>query len=369
MVKKVHLIVGVDPGTTTGLASVDFKGSVVDLFSSKDLGLDKAIEHLVSLGSVSVIATDVAQAPGLVLKMARKLGAVVYSPPGSALVLDKIALTRSHGTDDAHQRDSLAAALFAYSAYRNKFAKIDSLGMDPSEADEVKHLFVRGYSIDKARYLIEERNRKPVARKEAAPGKPKSAPQPIPESAYSKRILMLERQNEFLRTAISQKDSEMASLKAKAAKIRRECDMGLHRDSEMAKKEHSIKNLKHNLSDERRKAASLEGLKKRWEMVLEGIITPVGVFPAQKKGYVLLKRNLRAEEVESLLFAVIVFTDDKTNRILLDKKNIPHADTSLVRDFQGCYYTHLLNVEKAIAEYKSRLRLEDIVEGYRKERS
>jgi predicted RNase H-like nuclease (RuvC/YqgF family) len=155
----LHLIVGVDPGTTTGLASVDLKGRVVDLFSSKDLGIDKAIEHLVSLGSVSVIATDVAPAPGFVLKMASKLGAIVYAPPESALVLDKIALTRSHRTDDAHQRDSLAAALIAYGAYRNKFAKIDSLGMDPSKADEVKHLFVRGYSIDKARSLIEQRNR------------------------------------------------------------------------------------------------------------------------------------------------------------------------------------------------------------------
>jgi len=364
----LHLIVGVDPGTTSGLASVDFTGKVVDLFSSKDLGLDKAIEHLVSLGSVSVLATDVSPAPGFVLRMASKLGAVVYAPPESALVLDKIALTRNHKTGDAHQRDSLAAALIAYSAYRNKFAKIDSLGMDPSKADEVKHLFVRGYSIDKARALIDERNRNPPA-KIAVQEKPKPAPQPIPESEYGRRMVMLERQNEFLRSSIAQKDAEIGALKAKAAKIRRECDMGIRKDSEMLKKDHSIKNLKNNLSDQRKKASSVDGLKKRWEMVLEGVIAPVGLFPAQKKGYVLLRRSLRKEEIESLLSATIVFTDDKASRILLDTKNIPYGDTAHVREFQGCVYTRLAEAEKAIADYRSRVRLDDIVEGYRKERS
>ncbi|MFZ2455570.1 MAG: DUF460 domain-containing protein [Candidatus Altiarchaeia archaeon] len=365
----MHLIVGVDPGTTTGLASVDFMGRVVDLFSSKDLGLDKALERLVSIGSVSVIATDVSPAPGFVLKMASKLGAVVYAPPESTLVLDKITITRSHRTLDAHQRDSLAAALIAYGAYRNKFAKIDSLGMDPSKADEVKHLFVRGYSIDKARSLIEERGRKPTATKETAQERPKPAPQPIPESEYSRRMVMLERQNEFLRTSVAQKDSEISALKAKAAKIRRELDLDLRRDPEMVKKELSIKNLKHNLSDQRRKAASVDGLKKRWEMVLESIIVPVGLFPAQKKGYVLLKRSLRKEEVESLLPAAMVYTDDKGSRLLLDAKNIPWADTSLVREFQGCYYARIADMEKAALDHRSRVRLDEIVEGYRKERS
>jgi hypothetical protein len=365
----LHLIVGVDPGTTTGLASVDFSGRVVDLFSSKDLGLDKAIEHLVSLGSVSVIASDVSPAPGFVLKMASKLGAVVYAPPESALVLDKIALTRGHGTEDAHQRDSLAAALAAYGAYRNKFAKIDSMGMDAGKADEVKHLFVRGFSIDKAKALVEDRNKKSEAGKGAAAEKPRPLPAPVPESEYSKRIIMLERQNEFLRASVAQKDLEIGSLKSKAARIRRECDLGLRKDSEIVKKDLSIRNLKHILFESRRKASGAEGLKKRWEMVLEGVIAPVGLFPAQKTGYVLLKRSLRKEEAAGLLGASLVFTDDKNNRMLLEGSDVICADASLVRQFEGCFYVRLSDAEKAREAHISRVRLEDIVEGYRKERS
>jgi len=71
--RKKHLIAGVDPGTTTGLAAVDFMGRVVDLHSSKDMGMDRAIERLVSLGSVSVIATDVSPVPGFVSRMAGNL--------------------------------------------------------------------------------------------------------------------------------------------------------------------------------------------------------------------------------------------------------------------------------------------------------
>ncbi len=366
----MHLIVGVDPGTTTGLAAIDFHGRVVDLFSSKDLGLDKALERLVSLGSVSVIASDVAPAPGFVLRMASKLGAVVYAPPESALVLDKIALTRNNKTGDAHQRDSLAAALLAFGAYRNKFAKIDSLGWDERKADEVKHLVIRGFSIDKARTAVEERGRKPEPKKELPAAKvDKPVPAPIPESEYSRRMIMLERQNEYMRNSLAEKEVEIESLKAKAAKIRRECDMGLRRDAEMVKKEISIKNLKDNLSDQRRRASSVDGLKKRWEMVLEGIIAPVGLFPAQKKGYVLLRRSLRKDEVTCLLSASMVFTDDKNNRLLLDGKNIVYADTCLVRQFEGCYYVRLSDADIARKTHRSRLRLEDIIEGYRKERA
>jgi len=132
-------------------------GRVVDLHSSKDMGMDRAIERLVSLGSVSVIATDVSPVPGFVSRMAGKLGAVVYEPEESALVFDKIVITRGYRTEDAHQRDSLAAALTAYASYRNKFVKIDSMGMDSALADEVKHLVIRGVTIEKARLMVEER--------------------------------------------------------------------------------------------------------------------------------------------------------------------------------------------------------------------
>ncbi len=367
--KKLHLIVGVDPGTTTGLAAIDFRGKVVDLYSSKDLGLDKSVERLVSLGSVSVVATDVAPAPGFVHKMASKLGAIVYAPPESALVLDKIALTRNHRTGDAHQRDSLAAALLAYSTYRNKFAKIESLGLDPKKTDSVKHLVIRGFSVDKAKAAVEDMGKKPDARPAVPVAKPvPPTPQPVPDSEYSKRLAMLERQNEFMRSRLAEKDREIASLKDRAAKVKRECDLGLRRDTELQKRDRSIKDLRRDVSELRRRLASFEGLKKRWDLVLDRVIAPVGIFPKQRTGFVVIDRALRRDEVSLLDEASMVFTGDSTNRLLLDTMNIVYADPSMVRKFEGCFYVRLEDVEAARAVYKARVRLEDIVEGYRKER-
>jgi len=145
--------------------------------------------------------------------------------------------------------------------------------------------------------------------------------------------------------------------------------MGIRMDAEIRRRDYSLKSLKHSLAEQRRKASAVDGLRKRWEMVLDGVIVPVGLFPAQKEGHVLLRRVLRREEVSGLLSAEVVYTDDKGNRDLLDSKNVIWSDTSLVREYEGCRYVRMEDVEKAIAAYKSRLRLEDIIRDYRKERS
>jgi predicted RNase H-like nuclease (RuvC/YqgF family) len=68
----VYLIVGVDPGTTKGIAALDFRGNVVGVLSGKEMGLDAVLEYLIGLGTVSVVATDVCPAPDFVLKVASR---------------------------------------------------------------------------------------------------------------------------------------------------------------------------------------------------------------------------------------------------------------------------------------------------------
>ena len=366
----MHLIVGVDPGTTTGLASVDFQGNVVDLFSSKDMGLDRAVEHLVSVGTVSIVATDVSPAPGFILRLAAKVGAVVYTPPESALVLDKIALTRSHTTGDAHQRDALAAALLAYGAYRNKFAKIDSLGLDAEEAEGVKHLVIRGFSVDKAKAAIANKGKKAEEKKEKAVDKPvRPASAPVPESEYSRRMAMLERQNAALREQIASKDAEIMSLKEASLKMRREYTLDIKKSSEIRKKELSIRSLKHILGDLRKRLDATSNFRNLWDKTAGGVIAPVGLFPGQMKGFVLARQKIAREDLDALSGAYVVFTDEKANRDLLKAKGILYADTRLIGELDGCFFVHLADVEAVKQNARvSSVSLEDIVEGYRKKR-
>ena len=47
MVEKKHLIVGVDPGTTTGMAILDLEGNLLRLHSSRTMSLKDLIHMII----------------------------------------------------------------------------------------------------------------------------------------------------------------------------------------------------------------------------------------------------------------------------------------------------------------------------------
>ncbi|QOJ79702.1 DUF460 domain-containing protein [Infirmifilum lucidum] len=121
-----YLIVGVDPGMTTGVAVLDFSGSVVSVFSRKLLGRGQLIRLLLELGRPAIVATDVTPPPSYVKKLASEIGAVLFSPQHSLSVEEKRMLVSAHAqVENAHQRDALAAALKAFHEYRDKFEAVE----------------------------------------------------------------------------------------------------------------------------------------------------------------------------------------------------------------------------------------------------
>lgn len=108
------LIVGIDPGTTIGYAVLDTNGNVLKIKSSKQLELNSLIEEIVMHGSVLAVGTDKAKTPGLVEKAAARTGARVMLPREDLLVSEKDEITRGRGTANSHEKDALAAAIFAY---------------------------------------------------------------------------------------------------------------------------------------------------------------------------------------------------------------------------------------------------------------
>ncbi|MBI3037027.1 DUF460 domain-containing protein [Candidatus Woesearchaeota archaeon] len=108
------LIVGVDPGTTVGYAVLDTRGNVLGTRSSKQLELNSLLEEIVKLGSVLAIGTDKGKCPSLIGKAAARTGAKIIVPKEDLLVAEKEALTKGRMTGNWHERDALAAALYAY---------------------------------------------------------------------------------------------------------------------------------------------------------------------------------------------------------------------------------------------------------------
>ncbi|MFC1787100.1 DUF460 domain-containing protein [Halobacteriota archaeon] len=145
-----YLIVGIDPGTTTGVAILDINGGLVNLFSSRVVSISDVIEHIIGYGRPLIIASDVTPAPNTVEKIKRAFNAVLFSPNESLPTNDKINLAKQFRYRNEHERDALAAALWAFRDCKNKFIHIEKRTPVDIDTDEMKALVIRGYSIDAA---------------------------------------------------------------------------------------------------------------------------------------------------------------------------------------------------------------------------
>jgi hypothetical protein len=348
----LYLIVGVDPGTTTGVAALDFRGRVIDLFSSKDMSMDKVIERLVSVGRVSVIASDVSPVPSAVSKLAAQLGAVVESPGESLRVDEKIELVRPYKIENSHQRDSLAAALSTFCRFRNKFQKIESLGL----GDEVKHLVLRGHSIDEAAKMLSP-----------APPKVIVSPQPPAEerslSAEQIRIRSLEKQNQFLKKHLGEKDRAIKNLNNRMAAERSRYLLEVTRDREVRSRDQHILSLQSSIADLRRQIRNLERMKELISQISSGEIKAVGIFPQASGGLTYIRRKLKKHDIPSLRNVKVAFTAESANHPVLAECGVIAADPEYLWEVAGSYFImasdllqlkpKAVSIDRLIEEYRS----------------
>jgi predicted RNase H-like nuclease (RuvC/YqgF family) len=148
--KGGYIIVGLDPGTTTGIAALNLSGHLVDMISSRAMSPSDAIEWISSRGNPLIVATDVFPSPGAVEKVKRAFNAILYSPGMDMPADEKISLAREFGYKNDHERDALAAALGAFKKYKNKFQQVERKVPSEVDPDEIKALVVKGFSIEKA---------------------------------------------------------------------------------------------------------------------------------------------------------------------------------------------------------------------------
>ncbi|MGQ9760266.1 MAG: DUF460 domain-containing protein, partial [Candidatus Methanomethylicaceae archaeon] len=157
--QKRHIIVGVDPGMVCGLAIVDLNGRVLHISSGRSLTRGQITRLLSSLGRALIFASDVSPPPDLILKLSASHNAITFFPEQSLKTSEKLELVEKVANEqkievsDSHQRDALAAALKAFSFYKNKLEQcvshVKELGVQ-LDLDEVKAQVMRGASIKDA---------------------------------------------------------------------------------------------------------------------------------------------------------------------------------------------------------------------------
>ncbi len=154
------VIVGIDPGVSTGIAVIDLNGVPLFLYSSKNIDRNDIINMISSIGYPVIIATDVAEAPDAVKKLAATVKAQLFVPPRNLSTVEKIEivsmLTKKYpwlDIDDSHERDALAAAYKAYQSLEDKFRQIEKnlrkYGISLDE-DRIKVAIIKGKTLAEA---------------------------------------------------------------------------------------------------------------------------------------------------------------------------------------------------------------------------
>ncbi len=163
------IIVGLDPGTTTGLAILSAKsGNILLIYSAREFSTSQIIRKITKYGKAVLVCADVNYPPPYaVQRLSRMLGAQIYGPASRAtprtekrnLVQDYLDKHDVHDKTDNHQRDALFAAIKGYNSIRPKITTILKIVEDKKElqkyTDKLIDLYLSGIAIHDAVTLIE----------------------------------------------------------------------------------------------------------------------------------------------------------------------------------------------------------------------
>ncbi len=160
--KAKYFILGVDPGTTAAYCILSLNGQIQALRSRKGLTRADMIREVYEKGIPVMIASDVPQVPHFVEKIASTVNAKVYTPRKPIPVSEKQELAREYSDEirvrNAHERDALTAAVFAYRSIQSKLQQIDRMIREEQlhiDRNHLKALVVKGTSINEARATLE----------------------------------------------------------------------------------------------------------------------------------------------------------------------------------------------------------------------
>ncbi|MEL7664488.1 MAG: DUF460 domain-containing protein [Methanosarcina mazei] len=294
--KRKFTIVGLDPGTTVGIAILSLDGDLLYLKSFRGIAPDEVVKIIAEYGKPAVIASDVTPMPGSVEKIRRSFNAVPASPGIEVSAEEKIALGKTFGYSNDHERDALTAALLTYRSYKNIFTRIEKKAPENSDLELIKLHVIRGESIEsaieKVRAALQAREKPPGAR--AAPEKPEEKAvdesfQRMRETVHrqGEQIQNLQEYVEELKQAMAAKDRKISKLESRLKGFKKEAYSEIRKSKEVQIRDSTIESLKKELSNKNKTVKELRRrsnkLRKIQKMEIRGEGTPVKVISAFTK--------------------------------------------------------------------------------------
>ncbi|AXR76680.1 DUF460 domain-containing protein [Natrarchaeobaculum sulfurireducens] len=252
-----HVVVGIDPGTTTAVSIVSLEGEVLDVFSSRTTDTAAVIEWIVERGRPIIVAADVTPMPETVEKFRRSFDAAGWTPERDLPIDEKQHRTRDHPYDDDHQRDAMAAALYAFDAHEDQFGRIDAklpAGIDRGEV--IARVVAGEESVEAVRRDLED---------DDEPEAESTQPEPRELTAEERRIRDLERQVERLQSHVStlegrleDRDDRIDELEGELEASRRKERKEVRRNREVTRYRRKAERLEYERDEARETVEALE---------------------------------------------------------------------------------------------------------------
>ncbi|MFC4439812.1 MULTISPECIES: DUF460 domain-containing protein [Natrialbaceae] len=286
--RRDHVLVGIDPGTTTAVAIVSLEGEVLDVWSSRTSDTADVIEWIVERGRPIVVAADVTPMPETVEKFRRSFDAAGWTPTNDLPIDEKQHRTREEPYDDDHQRDAMAAALYAFDAHEDQFERI---------ADKLPPGLDRGEVT--ARVVADEESVEAVLTDltdDEEPEEESTEHEPRELTEEERQIKDLKRQVERLQSHVEtlegrleEKDDRIDELEASLTGARRQERKEVRKDREVSRLERKTNRLEGERDDARDEVEELERKVERMKALWKLDHSNFSDVSAEKEGLVPVK--------------------------------------------------------------------------------
>jgi len=267
--RRDHVIVGMDPGTTTAVAVVGLDGGVLDVFSTRTADTAEVIEWIIERGRPIVVAADVTPMPETVEGVRRSFEAAGWVPHSDLPVDGKKHRTREEAYDNDHERDALAAALEAYDAHEDQFERVAEKVPPQHDLGDVLARVVAGEESVEA--VLTDLAADDEDSEETSDHSPRELTDEEKRiKRLESRVERLESHADDLKETIARKDERIEEYEDELSQARREERREARERREVTRLERENERLERELTEERERVEELEDkldrLKELWRL-------------------------------------------------------------------------------------------------------
>ncbi|WP_128477103.1 DUF460 domain-containing protein [Halorussus pelagicus] len=267
--RRDHVLVGIDPGTTTAVAVTDLDGNLLDVLSTRTADTAEVIEWIIERGRPVVVAADVEPMPETVEKIRRSFDAAGWIPNSDLPVDEKQHRTRDHDYDNDHERDAMAAALYAFDDHEDQFSRIAEKVPPRMDRGEVTARVVAGDdSVETALDALSEDDEPDEEETEHTPRELTDDEKRIKQ--LETQVERLENHVEELNNTIESKEGRIGQLKGDLEAAKSEERKDVRERREVSRLERENDRLERQLDERDERIEELEGklarLKELWKL-------------------------------------------------------------------------------------------------------